>query len=80
VASLIYIFAYPLFSVGDGNRVMIASFSAQWIFFLPAVWIVGPYLHYGLLQIWLVQAAYTLIAASLVTAIWTEGRWKKIKI
>lgn len=79
-ASLIYIFAYTLYSVGDGNRVLIISFSTQWFFFLPAVWIVGPYLRYGLIHIWLVQAAYAVMAAGLLTAIWAGGRWKKIKI
>jgi MATE family multidrug resistance protein len=80
VASLIYIFAYTLYTVGDGNRVLIISFSTQWIFFLPAVWIVGPLLRYGLLQISLVQAAYIGIATAWVTAIWAGGRWKKITI
>lgn len=78
--SLIYIFAYTLYSVGDGGRVVTISFSTQWIFFLPAVWIVGPYLHYGLLQIWLVQIAYGAMATALIVAIWAQGRWKKIKI
>jgi len=80
VGSLIYIFAYTLFSVGDGNRVILVSFATQWIFFLPAVWIVGPYLKYGLLQIWYVQMAYGALATALVTAIWAQGRWKQIKI
>jgi Na+-driven multidrug efflux pump len=78
--SLIYIFAYTLFSVGDGNRVLMISFSTQWIVFLPAVWIVGPYLKYGLLQIWLVQMVYGALATVLITAIWADGRWKKIRI
>jgi multidrug resistance protein, MATE family len=80
VGSLIYIFAYTLYSVGDGNRVIAVSFSTQWILFLPAVWIVGPYLKYGLLQIWYVQMAYGAIATALITAIWADGRWKKIRI
>jgi putative MATE family efflux protein len=80
VASLIYVFAYPLYSMGDGKRVMLVSLSTQWIFFLPAVWVVGPYLRYGLSQVWLVQAAYAGIAATLITALWAQGRWKKIKI
>jgi len=78
--SLIYIFGYTLYSVGDGNRVVLVSFSTQWIFFLPLVWVVGPYLHSGLLQIWLVQMAYGALATSLITAIWISGRWKRIKI
>jgi Na+-driven multidrug efflux pump len=80
IASLVNIFAYTLYSVGDGNRVMLISFSTTWIFFLPAVWVVGPYLHYGLLQIFLVQLAYSLIANALLTSVWAGGRWKKIKI
>jgi multidrug resistance protein, MATE family len=80
LGSLIYIFAYTLYSVGDGNRVVMISFSTQWLMFLPAVWIVGPHLHHGLLQIWLVQAAYGALATVLITAIWADGRWKKIKI
>jgi MATE family, multidrug efflux pump len=79
-ASLIYIFAYTLYSMGDGKRVMLVSFSTQWIFFLPAVWIVGPYLHYSLSHVWLVQAAYAVIAATLITTLWAQGRWKNIKI
>ena len=78
--SLIYIFAYTLYSVGDGKRVMRISFLTQWFFFLPAVWIVGPYLHYGLFQIWLVTAVYGALATSLITAVWADGKWKQIKI
>jgi putative MATE family efflux protein len=78
--SLIYIFAYTLYTVGEGKRVIIVSFSSQWLFFLPVSWIVGPYLKYGLLQIWLVQIAYGAIATSLITAVWAGGKWKKVKI
>ncbi|HZR59123.1 MAG TPA: MATE family efflux transporter [Terriglobales bacterium] len=78
--SLIYIFAYTLYSVGDGKRVMMVSFGTQWLLFLPAVWIVGPHLGYGLLQIWLIATAHGAISTVLITAIWTNGRWKTIKI
>jgi len=80
LGSLIWVFAYTLYTVGDGNRVMMISFSTQWMFFLPAVWLVGPHLHYGLLQISLVQQVYGLIATVLITAIWADGRWKRTKI
>lgn len=80
LGSLIWIFAYTLYTVGDGKRVTLISFSAQWLFFIPAAWLVGPYLKYGLLQIWLVQMAYGIIATTLITSIWADGRWKKIRI
>ncbi len=78
--SLIYIFAYTLYSVGDGKRVMKISFVTQWFFFLPAVWVVGPFLRYGLLEIWLVNVAYGALATSLITSVWADGKWKQIEI
>jgi len=80
LGSLMVIFAYTLYSVGDGNRVMMVSFATQWIFCLPLVWLVGPHLHYGLLQIALVQVTYGFLATVLITALWAEGRWKRIAI
>jgi MATE family, multidrug efflux pump len=80
LGSMIYVLAYTLYSVGDGKRVTMISFGTQWVFFLPAVWIVGPYLRYGLSQIWLVHMAHGVIGTALITAIWADGRWKKIRI
>ncbi len=78
--SLIWVFAYTLYSVGDGSRVVMVSFCTQWLFFLPAVWIVGPYLHYGLLEISFVQLAYGLLSTIMITAIYANGRWKTLRI
>jgi putative MATE family efflux protein len=49
---------------------------------LPArgVWIVGPYLHYGLLEISYVQLAYGLLSTILITSIWADGKWKHVRI
>ena len=78
IGSLIYIFAYTLVSVGDGNRVMLISFSTQWLVFLPGVWIVGPYLGYGILEIWLVQVLYGMLSTVLITSLWVGGKWKTL--
>jgi multidrug resistance protein, MATE family len=80
ITSLTFVFAYTLVSLGDGNRVLLVSFVTQWIFFLPAVWIVGPYLHYGLVEIWIVQCTYALVATAMIVALWCDGRWKKITL
>ena len=78
--SLITIFAYTLVSVGDGSRVVSTLVGTQWLIFLPAVWIVGPYLQYGLLQIVLVQVIYGAFAEALVVGFWVGGRWKHIRV
>jgi Na+-driven multidrug efflux pump len=80
IGGLVYILMYILYSVGEGNRVVLVSFSTQWIFYLPAVWFVGPHLHHGLVHVWIVQSAYGSLITALITAIWVNGRWKTIKI
>lgn len=80
LGSLIYIFSYTLFALGDGKRVILVSFSTQWILFLPGVWLIGLRLHEGLLGIWLVQMAYGTTATVLITAIWMQGRWKRLTL
>jgi MATE family multidrug resistance protein len=80
LGSLMYIFAYTLYTIGDGNRVILISFSTQWLVFLPAAWFVGAYLKYGLFEIWIVQQLYGGLATLLVTAVWMQGRWKRLKI
>jgi putative MATE family efflux protein len=80
IAGLVNIFSYTLVSVGDGKRVMLVAFSTTWFFFLPAVWVIGPYLGYGLLQIFGAQLAWNLLANVLLTSMWAGGKWKTIKI
>ena len=80
ILGLMYIFGYTLNSLGEGKQIMKIVLTMQWLFFLPAVWFVGPYLHYGLLQLWLIQIAYELLATVLITGLWIGGRWKTIKI
>ena len=75
ITSLIFIFAYALVTLGDGNRVLMVSFVTQWIIFLPAVWVVGPTLGYGLLEVWWVQTVYALLATALMTWLWVDGKW-----
>ena len=80
IVSLLYIFAYTLFSVGDGKRVMLVSLFTTWLVLIPGVWFVGPHLHYGLLQIILVQGAASFMATGLVTSFWAGGRWQRIAL
>lgn len=79
IVSLIYVFATTLVSLGDGKRVLIVSFSTQWAFFLPAVWVVGMILNGGLLGISIVETVYGLIATAFITSLWVDGKWRAIK-
>jgi putative MATE family efflux protein len=78
--SLLFVFGYTLVSLGDGGRVALAIVGTYWVLLLPAVWVVGPYLHYGLLQVAILQVAYSTLAQAIIVGLWVGGRWKTIRI
>lgn len=71
---------YSLLGAGAAKRVMATSFLCQWAFFLPAVYVVGPVMGYGLREIWWVQMAYGMLAGLSYAVQWRAGSWKRIQV
>ena len=69
-----------LLGAGDTMTPMRISIIGQWLFFLPLAWLVGPYLGYGLLGVWMVQAVYRLFQALMFIFAWHRGEWATIKL
>lgn len=69
-----------LIGAGATRQAMWISVIAQWIFFLPAAWLVGPVLGFGLLGVWLVNALYRFGQAVVLAVQWRSGRWQGIAI
>jgi Na+-driven multidrug efflux pump len=80
IVTVLYVLAYTLSGVGDGNRVLVVLFMTTWFLCLPGSWIVGPYLKLGLVHIYVVDVLSTAVAAALVTNFWKGGRWKTITV
>ena len=59
-----------LYAARHGREVMLIAVLIQWLVFLPLAWWTGPHLGYGLTAIWLLQAAYRLSQAGLVSLLW----------
>lgn len=69
-----------LLGAGASTRVMIISIIAQWLVFLPLAWVVGPVLGFGLLGVWLAQAAYRIGQSVVFAWSWRSGFWKTIEV
>ncbi|MCB9743035.1 MAG: MATE family efflux transporter [Alphaproteobacteria bacterium] len=69
-----------LLGAGDSRRVMLVSIALQWGLFLPAAYLVGPVLGYGLLGIWVAQVAYRALQSGVLAALWQGGRWQQIEV
>lgn len=59
---------------------MLVSVIAQWVFFLPAAYLFGPHLGYGLLGIYAAQVAYRASQTAVFVAIWRRRQWASIKV
>lgn len=69
-----------LLGAGDSKTVMFVSIATQWFFFLPAAYLVGPVLGYGLLGVWIFQGSYRILQAGFFYQIWRNRTWASIKL
>ncbi len=69
-----------LLGAGDTRRVMKVAIINQWILFMPAAYVVGPVLGYGLTGIWLCQVAYRMLQAGVFSLLWRQRRWARIPV
>ncbi len=65
---------------GDTRRSMWISFIAQWGFFLPLAYLVGPVLGYGLLGVWVLNGIYRAAQALVAAQQWRSRKWAHIDI
>lgn len=68
--------------LGAGSSRIVLGVSAltQWGAFLPAAWLLGPVLGFGMLAIWLAQAAYRLLNLSLFAWSWRKRGWASVEL
>jgi len=69
-----------LIGAGDTRRSMWVSVIAQWVFFLPLAYVVGPVLGFGLLGVWVVNVLYRTGQAIASARLWADRRWAEIKL
>ncbi len=69
-----------LLGAGDAGTVMRVSVSLQWGLFLPAAFLVGPWLGYGLVGIWVAQLVQRAAQATIFGLIWRRGRWADVRV
>lgn len=74
------ILSQALLGAGASKLVMKISISLQWGFFLPAAYLIGPMLGYGLTAIWLFQMVQRLLLALSMAYHWRARQWSTIKI
>ncbi len=65
---------------GSSRVVLCVSVATQWGAFLPAAWLLGPVLGFGMLAIWMAQAAYRLLNLGLFSWSWRRRAWASVEL
>jgi putative MATE family efflux protein len=71
---------HALLGAGDARRVMLVAVSTQWLLFLPAAYLAGPVLGFGLTTIWLLQGGYRALQTGIFIRYWRARQWAKISV
>lgn len=74
------IMMHGLLGAGATGQVMRVSVGFQWLIFLPAAWLLGPGLGYGLTAIWLCMTLYRGAQTAVFVAYWQRREWVHIKL
>lgn len=69
-----------LLGAGDTRRVAYISVGMQWLVSLPAIYLVGPVLGYGLVEIWLFHGLSRLLQALVFAALWRSDSWRSLEV
>jgi len=80
VEALGFAFMHGLLGAGDARRFMYVSVGIQWLLFLPLAFVIGPYLGYGLLGVWLWQGITRALQSFLFLSMWRGRKWQQIEV
>lgn len=69
-----------LLGAGANKTVLGIRFGCQWGILLPASWLLGPVLGYGLATLWLVTVLQRLVSSLVFVVAWQKRHWQWINI
>ena len=69
-----------LLGAGAAGTVMRVAVLMQWLVFLPAAYVLGPVLGFGLLAIWVATLAWRGLQAAIFVGLWRGRAWQAIEV
>jgi Na+-driven multidrug efflux pump len=69
-----------LVGAGAVRTVMVIATGLQWGLFLPAAYLIGPVLGYGLLAVFAAQVVYRLLQSGAFAWQWQRGAWRHVTL
>ncbi len=80
IEAISFAFMHGLLGAGDARRVMMVSIGTQWLVFLPLAYLVGPFMGFGLLGVWILQGGSRALNSFLFVEMWRGRKWQHISV
>jgi len=75
-----YMLSAMLNGAGDMKRVMYVNLGTQYLLLLPGAYLLGPYLGFGLIGVWLMhQFGFRAVQTAIFILMWRRRRWAEIR-
>ena len=69
-----------LLGAGASKKVMFVSVILQWGLFIPAAFLIGPVLGYGMSAVWGAQVSYRCLQGLIFASIWRGRKWTSLEV
>lgn len=74
------ILMHSLLGAGAARLVLMVAVGLQWLLFLPAAYVFGPLLGYGLTAVWLAMVVWRGGQTAVFVIAWRSGSWQSIRV
>jgi putative MATE family efflux protein len=74
------ILTQALFGAGETRYVMVVEMALHFLLLVPAAWLLGMVLGFGLPGVWTAAAIYAIALAGFMVARFTSGSWKHLTV
>lgn len=69
-----------LLGAGAARTVMVVSVGLQWGLFLPAAYLIGPVMGWGLTGVWAAQVVQRGLQGLVFAVVWARGGWADVDV
>ncbi|MCP4448202.1 MAG: MATE family efflux transporter [Myxococcales bacterium] len=78
--AILMILLNSIMGAGATRIALVVNVGMQWLLFLPAAYLIGPVLGWGLIGVWVARICYRVLQSVVLMAIWRGRGWAKVEV
>jgi multidrug resistance protein, MATE family len=78
--AILMVLLNSIMGAGATKLGLLVNVGMQWGLFLPAAYLIGPVLGWGLLGVWIARISYRFLQALVLMMVWRRRSWSRIDL